>query len=201
MSINKAQAAALAEQFIDTLGTDDKEGLQPRETLRELFVLSGEFVEDAQNNLNESNSNASGSLSNSLLLSDPRESNGAVSVDVLMNYYGQFINSGVKGTKSGQGKYQFKSEFPSIKMVQALLKSIKTSKKKVTNVNRSRSIFKNEVKNAKISEISRAYGAARNIKMYGIKPTGFIDKAVQTTSDKISERLGKAFKIDIINSI
>lgn len=201
MSISKSQAEALASGFLDNIGADDKDTLQPRETFTELFLLAGEFIEDAQNNLNEKNSNASGSLSKSLILSDPREVNGVIEVDVMMNFYGEFLNSGVKGTKSGQGKYKFRSEFPSRKMVEALRKGIGRAKRSSFNVNRSRTVSRNERKNASLSQIEKAYGAGRNIKMYGIKATGFIDKAIRTTEAKVSERLGAAFKVDIINSI
>jgi hypothetical protein len=42
---------------------------------------------------------------------------------------------------------------------------------------------------------------ARSIKQHGIKPTGFLDKAIATTRNKISDRLGAALRIDIISSI
>jgi hypothetical protein len=202
MSISKSQAKALAEGFLDDLGGDvEKSELQPKETFTELFLLAGEFVEDSQKNLKDSNSNASGGLSNSLILSDPIHTGNVVSVNIMMDFYGQFVNSGVKGTKGGAGKYAFKTEFPSRKMIEALKAGIGRAKVSSANVNKSRTIRANEKKNATISEISKVYGAARNIKMYGIKATGFIDKAVKKTEDKISERLGAAFKTDIINSL
>lgn len=201
MGISKSQALALADGFLDNVGTDDKDELQPRETFSELFLLAGEFIEDAQHNLNQTNTNASGKLSASLHLGEPREVGSTVSVDVMMNFYGDFVNKGVKGTKSGQGKYQFRSPFPSPKMVEALKKGINRAKKSTTNVNRSKSTSRNEIKNVRISDIDKAYGAGRNIKMYGIKPTGFIDKAVVSTARKVQDRLGAAFEIDILNSI
>jgi hypothetical protein len=201
MSISKSQAQALADGFVDTLGTDDKSDLQPRETLTELFLLAGECVEDAQDNLNHDNSNASGKLSSSLKLSQPEETGSIVSVDILMAYYGRFLNKGVKGTKSGAGVYAFKSEFPSKDMIKALVKGIDRAKRSTANVNRNKTVSSNEKKNVKISDIDKAYGAGRNIKRYGIKATGFMDKAVKNLSNKLSDRLGSALKIDIINSI
>lgn len=200
MSISKSQAKALADGFLDGIG-EDNEGLQPRETFTELFLLGGELIEDAQNNLNADNSNGSGKLSKSLTLNEPTKNGDIVKTDVMMNFYGQFVNSGVKGTKSGQGKYQFKSSFPSTKMVAALEKGISRAKKSSFNTSRSKSVSKNEIKNTSISAIDKAYGAGRNIKMYGIKATGFIDKAVKNASEKMSDRMGAALKVDIINSI
>lgn len=200
MSISKSQAQALADGFVESLGTDDKSELQPRETLTEIFLIAGECVEDAQDNLNSDNSNASGNLSRSIVLSEPEESGSIVSIDILMAYYGQFLNKGVKGTRSGAGVYAFKSEFPSKDMIKALVKGISRAKASTRNTNR-KTVSKNEIKNLNISDIDKAYGAGRNIKMYGIKATGFMDKAVRNLAGKISSRGGAALKIDIINSI
>lgn len=200
MGISTSQAEALAEGFLDTLGSG-MEGLRPKDTLSELFLIAGELIEDAQDNLNKSNSNASGELSESLVLSDPRQDGSVISVDVVMNFYGEFINSGVKGTRSGTGKYRFKTEFPSLEMVQALVKGIRRAKQSSFNVNKSKSVSKNEVKNKTISEIDKAYGAGRNIKMYGIKATGFFDKAVSNAERKFADRLGAALQIDLLNSL
>lgn len=200
MSISQSQAELLAEPFLDDLG-ETKDELQPRETLTELFLLSGEFIDDAQKNLNKSNSNASGELSSSLVLNEPEETGSTVRVDVMMNFYGQFVNKGVKGTKSGAGLYAFKNNFPSREMINSLKKSISRAKASTFNTNKRKSVSSNEIKNANISEIDKVWGAARNIKMYGIKATGFLDKAVITTTAKVGDRLGKAFAIDIINSI
>lgn len=189
----------MAEGFLDDIGSDDKKELQPRETLSELFLLAGELVEDAQRNLQKSNSNASGNLSSSLEVTNPSQTGSVISATVEMDFYGQFVNKGVKGTKSGVGQYQFRSAFPSRKMVQALEKGIGRAKASTSNVKRA--FGANEAKNKNLSDLSKAYGAARNIKMYGIKPTGFMDKAILTTEQKVEERLGAAFKIDIINSL
>jgi hypothetical protein len=202
MSISKSQASALAEGFLDSIGST-KEGLRPRETYTELFLLAGEFVEDAQDNLNKSNSNASGKLSSTLVVADPVQEGNIVKANVMMSFYGKFVNKGVKGTKSGSSLagYSFKNDNPSEKMVSAIAAWQKGGKARSTNVNASKSTYKNEVKNATISAMGAAYAIARSIKQKGLKKTGFIDKAVLTTTEKVSSRLGAALKIDIINSI
>jgi hypothetical protein len=153
MGISKSQAAALSEGFLDSLG-DSKDGLQPRETLSELFLIAGEFVEDMQANLNKSNTNASGSLSKSLVLDEPHDGGGTLRVDILMNNYGPFVNKGVAGTQSGKSLsgFKFKSKFPSESMVKTLEAGISRAKKSSTNVSRSKSIRVNEKKNANISD-------------------------------------------------
>jgi hypothetical protein len=132
-SISKAQADLLSSGFLDNIGSE--ETLQPRETFSEIILLAGEFIEDAQDNLNKSQSNASGNLSSSIQLGEPEVSGNLFKVDVYMNYYGQFINKGVKGTKSGSGLYAFKHDFPSKGMIDAIREWIKAGKLKTRNTN------------------------------------------------------------------
>lgn len=194
MSINKAQAAALADGFLDDIGEDNV--LQPKETFTELFVLAGELVELTQQNLINNNSISTGELSSSISLENPTQEGNVISVDMYMNFYGQFINDGVKGTRSGEGLYQFKTEFPSPAMIANLQRSINKAGKKQTNVAKYSAVSKNELKNRDNAK-AKAWGAAVNIKRYGIKPTGFLTNAVETVSQKIEERLGAALVIDL----
>lgn len=199
MSINKAQAKALADGFLDNLGSEND--LQPRETFSEIILIAGEMVEAMQDNLNASNTNASGALSSSIEIGEPEVSGSLFKVDVYMNFYGQFVNKGVKGTKSGSGLYAFKHDFPSKSMVDAIREWIKAGKLKTANTNAKKTISRNEKKNASIGQLDNAFAVARSIKQHGIKPTGFLDKAVDTTITKVKDRLGLALKIDIINSL
>lgn len=198
-SISKAQAELLASDFLDNLGSDDT--LQPKETFTDLVLIAGEMVEDMQDNLNASNSNASGALSSSIEISEPITEGNLFSVNIYMNYYGLFVNSGVKGTKSGSGVYSFKNDLPSKKMVDAIREWIKQGKIKVINTNKKKTISRNEKKNASIGSLDNAYAVARGIKQHGIKATGFLDKAIDNASKKVSERLGLALRADIIKSI
>lgn len=201
MSISKEQADALSDGFIDGLGSGDVKTLKPRETYSEIIQLAGDLVESAQANLNTSSSNASGKLSSSFDVNEPVKSGNTLKVDVTMNFYGRFINKGVKGTKSGSGKYSFKYDTPSKKMVEAIAEWQKQGGRKVKNTNAKKTISRNEKKNSSISQLSIAYAVARSIVQKGIKKTGFLDKAVKTTADKVSERLGAALKVDVLNSI
>jgi hypothetical protein len=205
MSIAKAQAQALAEGFLDSLGSSDKSGLRPKETLSELIVLAGELIEDAQKNLNASNANHTGKLSESLIAGEPVQNGTAVELDIMMNFYGQFVNKGVKGTKAGSSTagYSFKHDIPSTSMVQAMASYLKGAASRVSNadVKKYGAHKRGEKKNLSLSKIDSAFAMARSIKQHGIKPTGFLDKAIATTRNKISDRLGAALRIDIISSI
>lgn len=198
MSINRAQAEALAEGFLDSIG-EDRTDFRARNTFTEVVLLAAELIEQAQKNLNRTNSNATGALSESLEASEPVAEGGTLSIDVFMNYYGQFVNKGVKGLKKGKSNagYAFKYEYPSKKMVEAIQAWIDQGKLKTQNVNAQKTVSKQEKKNASIGEIASAYAVARSIIQKGIKPTGFMDKAIETTRAKVADRLGLALKVDI----
>jgi hypothetical protein len=203
MSISKVQAAALAEGFLDNLGTEKDTGFSPRNTLTELFLLAGELVEDAQNNLNNSNKNASGKLSASLIADEPTQNGATVRIDVLMNYYGTFINKGVKGTKSGSSLagYSFKNEGVSKNFRKDIQDWIKRGKISTRSVKKYTGHGKHEQKNKSIAQYDSAYAVARSIKQHGLKPTGFLDKAVKKAEAKFEDRLGAALRIDVIDGL
>jgi hypothetical protein len=202
MSIGKAQASALADGFLDGFGTG-KEDLKPRNTFTELILVAGEFVESCQDNLNASNSNASGKLSASLVAEEPVQEGNSLKVNIGMNTYGIYVNKGVKGTKSGNSTagFSFKYDLPSRKMVKAITQWISNAKASTHNTNSKKTVSHNERKNSSIAAQSRAYATARSIVQHGIKPTGFLDKAVTKTTQTVGERLGKALTIDITNSL
>lgn len=203
MSISKAQAEALADGFINSIGSGNADDLKPRNTFTELFLMAGELAEDAVNNLNQQKKISSGKLSDSITVEDPHQQGNTVKVDVSMLYYGLFVNSGVKGTKSGTSKagYQFKNEFPGTKMVKAIQEWVDRAKLSTRNVTKYKAHGSHEAKQKSVSQIDKAYAVARSVKQHGLKPTGFMDKAVSKTSQKIQNRLGPALKIDIIRSI
>jgi len=200
VSISKAQARALADSFLETVG-GSKEGLRPRESYSELIVIAGELVEDMQDNLAKGDHNRSGDLSESIIADEPEKNGGKLSIDLLMLARGQFLNKGVKGTRGGTGLYQFKHEHPSQDMLKSLIDGQKYAKSQTFSVDKKRSTSANEKKNASISEVDNAYAAARKILLYGIKPTGFIDQAVVVAEKKVADRLGAALTIDILDSL
>lgn len=202
MSISKSQAKALAEGFLDTIGSS-KEGFAPRNTLTELFLLAGELIEDCQDNLNKSNRNASGKLSESLIADEPTQNGSTVRIDVLMNFYGAFVNKGVKGTRSGQSTagYSFKTEGVSTNFSKALQDWVKRGKISTRSVKKYKGYGRHEKKSKSIAQIDNIYALGRSIKMHGLKPTGFLDKAMKSTASKVSDRLGAALKIDVIDGL
>lgn len=202
MSISKQQAAALAEGFLDDLGSE-KDSFQPKQTFTEIILLAGELIESAQDNLIKANRNASGKLSESLIVDEPTLGNGVFRVDVLMSFYGAFVNKGVKGTRGGQSTagYSFRNEAVSKTFAEALAEWVKRGKASTRTVKKYKGYGSHEQKFTSISAIDKVYALGRSIKQKGLKPTGFLDKAVVATSQKVSDRLGAALRIDVIDSL
>ena len=201
MSISRAQAQALADGFINSIGSGSQSDLQPRETFTEIILIAGELAEDTQKNLKKAGSVSSGDLSSSIETNEPVLKGSILEIDIFMNRYGLFVNKGVKGTKSGHSKagYKFTKSGPSKAFVESIQAWIKRGGLKSTNVKRS--VSKHESKNKSIAEISSAYAVSRSIMQKGIKGNGFFDKAAKTAVKKVGSRLGAALKIDVITSI
>jgi hypothetical protein len=203
MSIAQAQAEALAEGFLDNIGTTDKGDLRPKNTLTEAILLVGELIEDCQTNLNASNKVASGALSASLIANEPYQVGSVMQVDMLMAFYGKFVNKGVKGTRGGRStaNYSFRNEIVGRKMYAAIQEWIDRGKITTRTVKKYKGYGKHEKKMKSIAQLDMAYAVARSIKQKGLKPTGFLDKAVDKLRQKIASRLGNGLKIDIIESL
>ena len=206
MSISKVQAEALAEGFLNDIGTDDKAELRPKQSYAEMIILAGELIEDAQRNLIAGNNIASGKGSASLIAHEPYKVGEAMQLDVFMNFYLRFINKGVKGTRSGSSTagYSFKNEIVSRKMLKAIQEWLDRGKISTRTVKKYKAYGRHERKNkrlGKLAEANKAYAVARSIKMHGIRTRSFMDKAIENTKSKVSNRLGGALKIDVINSI
>lgn len=203
MSISKQQAEALAEGFLDNIGSSKDELFRPKGIFTEVILLSGELVENIQDNLNSANITSSGKLSESIIADEPTQNGAEVSIDILMNFYGAFHNKGVKGTRSGRSTagYSFKNEIVSDKMYNAIDDWIKRAGRTTRTVKKYKGYGRHETKRKSIAQYDSTYATARSIKMYGLKPTGFLDNAVASTRSKVAARLGAALRIDVIGGL
>lgn len=203
MSISKQQAEALAEGFLDNIGSSKDELFRPKGIFTEVILLSGELVENIQDNLNGANITSSGKLSESIIADEPTQNGAEVSIDILMNFYGAFHNKGVKGTRAGRSTagYSFKNEIVSDKMYKAIADWIKRARRTIRTVKKYKGYGRHETKRKSIAQYDSTYATARSIKMYGLKPTGFLDNAVASTRSKVAARLGAALRIDVIDGL
>lgn len=200
-TISQVQAEALAEGF--DFGGSSKDDFRPVKSLGTLMRLAGNLAERAANNLIKADRVASGSGAESITVGRPQRISKELKIDITMNYYLQFIDRGVRGTRGGSGEFAFKNDTPGKKMIKAIEKWIRSEKKKArTNVGGG-PITKREGKRKKITELAKriAWPIAISVKRKGIKPSKFMVKAVADTKKEVKEEFGKSLKIDIINSL
>lgn len=202
MSFTKAQADLLSSKFLDEIGSNpDFSDLPINETLKTLFYIAKLLIDEVNNNLNKSGNVASGALGDSFTVLDPVYEGKEIRLDIEALAYYQYLNRGVKGTKSGSGEFKFKYDKPSKDMVKSIKEWLDRGNKKSSNYLKKHSTSAQETKHATISDYDNAYAVARSIKQKGIKKNGFLDKAFQATENVVQSELGKALKIDIINSL
>jgi hypothetical protein len=200
-SISEAQAEALADGFLDGFG----EAFKPKKALSKIILVAGKFVEEAQNNLNKSDRNASGALSESITIVDPVKDGNNIRVDISMLYYWKFINDGVTGVISQQpsSPYKFKNLFVSKKMLKAIRKWVIKEGLKFKAKGQGKPISKREKFRKSITDTSTstAYAISRAVKAKGLKKTNFVKKALAETNKYAKQEIGKGFKADIIDAI
>jgi hypothetical protein len=199
-SIGRSQAKLLASGFLDSLGSKPEiSDLILSESLAALIQLAGGLIIDANENLSSSGHVASGALSDSHKIRNPYYLGSEIRLDIEALFYFQFLNRGVRGTQSGTGEFAFKSSYPSRAMVAAIAAWI--NRAGLSSYNVKKSVSNQEVKNKTISHYDKAYAVARSIKMKGIRPTGYFDRAIASTQTRAADELGKAFKIDLITAL
>lgn len=192
--------------YLGTIGTTDRGDAMP-ETAKALVELAGFLIETATDNLERKGHIATGDTASSMKAVNLDLTGTKTSIDVQILSTYKFLDQGVKGTKSGNGKYQFKNNFVGKKMKSAILKWLK--KRSLSGRIKYKAVSKNERKNKRINKAvnaaksreSLAYAVATNIKKHGIDRTLFFTNAVKATQKESRKRFAAALKIDIINSI
>jgi hypothetical protein len=185
MSISQAQAKAIADGFLETLGEEKTttEGLPVIEAI--LLKYGADFQKQAIDNLNANNSIASGNIADirfqvtkfgtiyTLSMGYPKSEPASK--------YWDFVNQGVKGTKNikadSKTPYAFKSNKKSlpISVVEGWLKYNKLK----TIAVKKYSKLGVELK-ATDSKKSLAAAVARSIHTKGLRSTRYFDKARDT---------------------
>ena len=207
MSISKAQAQAIADGFINTLGEKPmKEGELPV-VERLLKDFGADFILTAQKNLRDNNSIASGKINDIRL----QFTKFATSYTLSLGYpksepaskYFDFVNKGVKGTKNikadSKTPYKFNPSKKSIP-ISAVEGWLGYNKLKAVSVKPYRKLG---VESKAIdTKKSLAYVVARSIHRKGIRSTHYFDNAAKQTFGKnfyeiMEVALGKDIQIKI----
>jgi len=141
---------------------------------------------------------ASGNLRNSLRTSGIESANGNLTIGILMDYYGAFIDKGVSGTKyqtPEPSPFSFKNEGVSAEMQYSIFQWMRTKRIRLRDVG-------GQFKKGKITEKSYeslAYVIARSVKRKGINQTHFITNPFNLMDEQLPELLQEALSLDIEN--
>lgn len=207
MSISKAQALAIADGFLNTVGEQRmKEGELPViETLLKKF--GGDFIKTAQYLLDLNGSIASGAINDIRVQFTKFNTNYTLSLGYPKSQkaskYWDFVNKGVKGTKNikadSKTPYKFNPSKKSIP-ISAVQGWLGYNKLKATAVKPYRKLGV-EAK-AIDAKKSLAYVVARSIHRKGIRSTHYFDNAQKEVFGKnfyevMEAALGKDIQIKI----
>ena len=207
MSISKAQAAAIADGFLNTLGEQRmKEGELP--VVEQLLKdFGGDFITTAQKNLKANGSIASGAINDIRLQFTKFGNSYTISLGYPKNEpaskYWKFVNKGVRGTKNikadSKTPYKFNPSKKSIPIAVAQ-RMIDSGKKKIAQVKpyRKLGVETKAIEDKK----SLAFLIARSIHRKGLSSTHYFDNAAKETFGKnfyevMTTALGKDIQIKI----
>ena len=207
MSISKAQAKAIGDGFLNTLGEQPmKEGDMPV-IEKMLKDFGADFITTAQKNLNKNKSIASGAINDIRMQFTKFNTAYTISLGYPKSEpaskYWDFINKGVKGTKNtkadGSTPYKFNPSKKAIP-ISAAQKWLGYNKLKVTAVKKYKKLGVEE--KAIDSKKSLAFIVARSIHRKGIRSTHYFDNAKKETFGKnfyevMEAALGKDIQIKI----
>lgn len=140
---------------------------------------------------------ASGNLRNSLRASEIESVNGNLTIGILMDYYGKFVDKGVSGTQfqtPEESPYSFKNEGVSAEMQYSIFQWMRTKRIRLRDAGQ----FKKGGITSKSYE-SLAYVIARSVKRKGINQTHFITNPFNLMDKQLPEMLQEALSLDIEN--
>ena len=207
MSISKAQAQAIADGFLNTLGEQPmKEGQMPVAE-RLLKDFGADFILTAQKNLRENGSIASGAINDIRMNFSKFGTTYSISLGYPKSQpaskYWDFVNKGVKGTKNikadSKTPYKFNPSKKSIP-ISAVQGWLGYNKLKATAVKPYRKLgVESKAIDAKKS---LAHVVARSIHRKGIRSTHYFDNAQKEVFGKnfyevMEAALGKDIQIKI----
>jgi hypothetical protein len=199
-------------KLLSDLGTDANDNEFKFDSIIEeaLVRLATAVTDSMKSNLTESDAYYSDSDLLQSIIAKPVMEEGTSSisrVDIEANYYADFVNEGVSGTRNKfNSPYSFKKESVSPAFNKSLQKWI--TKRGIPIESRySQTPNLTKRKRAKLQKAEKkqiAYAMGMKIKQEGIQPTNFINKAISEQSiaiysQKLSDLLGQNVEIVITN--
>jgi hypothetical protein len=205
-SITSAQRHLINSGTLDLIG-EDKSGYQVIELndLAETMAWLGAlYVQKLTENLNKADATSSGKLADSIIPLDVKIFGSVYTVEIEAAKYAKFLDEGVDGwAKSRGSQYQFKTKGvdPKGEMVKEVKAWLMREGRMSRNVKTQLSNRETKQKSIVDASTRQAISVAYMIKRQGIKPTHFWKDTARQMKSIVEVELGKALKVDIINSI
>lgn len=175
----------------------------PKEDMPLALQLVAEYIEaferQVADELNRLDKVDTGSLASSIRFETTETRNGII-IEVFVNDYYKFIDSGVQGVgrnnKNTTSPYRFRTLNPSQSHVSAIRKWIARNgiKARATDVKKYGAVGR---ENRQPQDKSLAYIIARSIKSKGLIRTGFWTDSIQETFKDFDVKMSQALGIDI----
>lgn len=216
MSISRAQAQALSDGFLDSLGRRPPTGKLPIVEAM-LGAAAKTFIDTASDNLDKANAVNTGGLQTDLVFEVETEGDlyrmsvGYNAGTDSAKYY-DFVNKGVQGVnkpgKAPGSPYKFKFLGVSKKHAYAIAQWYRRNGKSAANVNKDyalggeskRTFARKATAETRLKALS--YATAKAAKIGGLKPTHYFDNAVKEVfSTSFIEALEVALGGEVIVSI
>jgi hypothetical protein len=220
INIRRSQKEALGEGYFEQGGiSKTDEGITVSNIENVLIAWAGEFILQAQTNLDKADAVSSSDLSDSMdfVLTF---AGTKYRLDIVMLDYYDFVNKGVRGAvrsdKAPNSPYSYKKGTPIGKrkkgsklvptpFILSLLKWI-TNEGQKSRITREAAVtervYKRKAKviQPKDDNLSRAYLMRKRIIANGLKPTRFLDDAYAKLYPQLGEDLAKALGEDVSNT-
>jgi hypothetical protein len=199
-SISKNQLHALQNGGLLNLGESKSQFKQIslNDLANTLTYLGSQYAINIAEEMGKAVSNgSSGKGADSIAISDVKIFGFTYTIEVNADEYIKFISEGVDGWggASKGGKYKFKSKGTPKAMVDSIKDWL------IQGGNLKRIASKSNRKSITDAATQQARSTAFMIKRQGIRPKKFIQKATDKTARLVSEELGKALRVDIINNL
>lgn len=203
----EVQHEALADGFLDLLGTNqgDYTAVDFDDTVNTLVQLAGQYISKIVSLINARDVASSGKMSDLIQPTEVTIDGKVYTIGIQMPDYASYQDEGVEGWhESGFRGSRFKFKTRGVDPEGAHVKAIKDwlTRESSSAANVKVGISKRETKGKQLdAKTKAAVTTAYMIKRQGIEAKYFLRDATEGMQLVIQKELGKAFKIDIINSI
>jgi hypothetical protein len=205
-SIAKVQHEALADGFIDLMGTDTEnlESVELTDTAKTIVQLAAAYVDLISTKIDEKDLASSGKLQNLITPTNIDFDGTTYSIGINAPFYASYQDEGVNGwAVNRNSRFSFKTRGvdPSGEMVKSIKAWMQREGASARNIKQSVSSREARGRQMQDATTRAAVRTAYMIKRQGIKPKYFWKEATNEFLVLMENELGVAIKIDVINNL